>query len=132
MRGAQVEGEREGDRADRERDRQDLAGEVEEAADDEDEDGAGEQGRVGAVAGEVLADRDLHAAEAGEGDADADRGRVAAEDADRQRDDAGEDRQLGQRERCPRAPAGARPSPRCRLFAQRPQAARLTGIRRRP
>ena len=62
---------------------------------------AGQQGRVGAVAGEVLADRDLHAAEAGEDDADPDRGRVAADDADHQRDDAGEDGQLGQRHVAP-------------------------------
>ena len=99
--------------------RQDLVGEVEESADGEDEDRAGQQGGVGAVAGEVLADRDLEAAEAGQGDADADRGRVAADDADRQRDDAGEDRPARPAATCPRAPAGARQARRLDAASRR-------------
>ena len=103
--------------------------EVEETADDENEDDAGEQGRVGAVAGEVLARRGREAAEAGEHDADAERGRVLADDADRQHDDAGEHGQLGQWEVAPRCrrPLLCPPS-----LAQRPQAARITGIPMRP
>ena len=96
------EGGHEGDRPDRQADREHEPRGIEEDADDEDEDRAGEQRRVGAVAGEVLAHRDLEAAEAGEHDADADRGRAAAEEADHEHDDAGEDRKLGERERAPR------------------------------
>ena len=92
----------EGDGADGERHGEELAGGVEEQGDDGDEDEAGEQGRVGAIAGQVLADRDLQPAEAGEGDSDPDRGRAAAEEADDEGDDAGEDRQLGKGKRAPR------------------------------
>jgi hypothetical protein len=150
----QEEGDRKDDRAGPERYRKDLAGEIEEAADGEDEDRARQQGGVGAVAGEVLADRDLETTEAGQGDTDAQRGRVLADDADDQRDDAAEDDQLGEREVPPRSRGSivrsgdaacrlrglnllllSRCSPRSpslALLAQRPQAARLTGIPTRP
>ena len=62
----------------------------------------GEQRRVGAVAGEVLACRDLEAAERAEDDAEAERGRAAADQPDHQQDDPGEDRQLGEGEFAPR------------------------------
>ncbi len=66
-----------------EADREDEAAEVEKAAGDDHEDGPGEQRRVRAVAGEVLADRDLEATERAEDDAEAERGWVAADEADR-------------------------------------------------
>ena len=114
-----------------EADREDQAAEVEEAAGDEDEDGAGEQRRVGAVAGEVLADRDLEAAERR-------RARCRAPIAVglppktpiTSSDDAGEDRQLGERELAPRRRRAL--VRRLGFLAQRPQAVRITGIRRRP
>ena len=57
---------------------------------------------MGAVAGQVLADRDLHPTQPGKGDAEPERGRATAEEADAERDDPGEDRQLGKRKRAPR------------------------------
>src|ERR1700712_1098923 len=50
----------------------------------------------------MLTKRDLHAADRGEADADADHRLVRAEDADREADDPGEDRQLGERGLAPR------------------------------
>ena len=102
------EGDGEGDGADGEADGEDQAGEVEEAADGEDEDGAGEQGGVGAVAGEVLAERDLHAAEPGEDDADADRGRAGRRRAPITEHTIPARTSARQRERAPGRRAGAR------------------------
>ena len=100
----------EGDDPDRQRDRQDEAAEVEKAAGDDHEHRSREQRRVGAVAGEVLAGRDLEAAERAEDDAEPERGRVAADQPDRR---AGRSRRGSSARRggiCPTAPAGAHPS----------------------
>ena len=78
-----------------------LVGGVEDEARGEDEDGARQEGGVGTVAGEVLADRDLEPAEAREGNADEDPSGFAADHADRERDDPGEDDELGQWSRSP-------------------------------
>ena len=98
-----VEGGDEGDRAGGEADGEDQAGQVEEGAGDEDEDGAGEQGRVGAVAGEVLAGGDLEAAEARRARRRRrSRSGSCSKTPIAEHHDAGEDGQLGERERAPR------------------------------
>ena len=76
---------------------------------------------MGAVAGEVLADRDLQAAEAAEDDADPDRRRDLADQADRQASRCRRGRSARPAGRSPRAPAGARRSwPSCSTAASRP------------
>ena len=84
---------------------------------------------MGTVAGEMLASGNLEATEASQDNTDPERGRAATDHADHQHHDPGEHGQLGQREVSP----GRRRSLVCaRSIAQRPQAVRITDIRRRP